>query len=163
VVVGPESALYMMDHHHAVRALWEANVDEVHKELRYQVIEDLSHMTLDEFWSKMKRNHCTYLYKNGIGPLPYTELPQHISDLSDDPYRSLAWVARCKKGFKSTSIPFAEFIWADFLRQEIQKELDNTEVYDILEEALQMCHSEKANYLPGYRPARGRHVGEEAV
>jgi hypothetical protein len=39
-------------------------------------------------------------------------LPSNVSELSNDPYRSLAWAVKSRKGFKATPIPFAEFIWA---------------------------------------------------
>jgi len=43
-----------------------------------------------------------------------------ISDLVDDPYRSLAGGLRQAGGFAKDTTPFSEFIWVDFLGPPIQ-------------------------------------------
>lgn len=48
-------------------------------------------------------------------------LPQNVGDLTDDAYRSLAWAVKSRKGFKATSIPFAEFIWAGTVTPSIEQ------------------------------------------
>ncbi|ELR20486.1 uncharacterized protein ACA1_039640 [Acanthamoeba castellanii str. Neff] len=150
VVVGPEQRFYMLDRHHAARALWDSEVDAALKVLHVQILADLSGLSEDEFWDKMKRNKCTYLTKHGQDPLSPDLLPPNVGELSDDAYRSLAWAVKSRKGFKATSIPFAEFIWADFLREQLRKELGGEEdIYAVVGEAIDTCHSACAAHLPG--------------
>jgi hypothetical protein len=101
----------MLDRHHAVRALWESDVPLESKQVHCQIIADLSHLPSEEFWLQMRKNKCTYLTQNGQERDP-AELPPDVSSLVDDPYRTLSWLVKNKKGFKATCIPFAEFMWA---------------------------------------------------
>jgi hypothetical protein len=47
----------------------DSEVDTSLKMLHVQILADLSDLSQDEFWDKMKRNKCTYLTKNGQDPL----------------------------------------------------------------------------------------------
>src|SRR2546430_2714022 len=51
VVHSPDGHKYMIDHHHLVRACWEAGIEEV------KVLEkaDLSHLEGHHFWAEMKK------------------------------------------------------------------------------------------------------------
>lgn len=40
-------------------------------------------------------------------------------DSLPDPYRDMAYALKLNNGFKKTATPFAELIWADFLREHI--------------------------------------------
>src|ERR1700733_3507632 len=46
-VVGPKERLYIVDHHHFTKAL----LDEAAVEVAVYVIDDLSHLAKDEFWT----------------------------------------------------------------------------------------------------------------
>jgi hypothetical protein len=45
----------------------------------------------------------------------YNDIPKRVSDLVDDPFRSLAGELRRAGGFAKDTTPFSEFLWADFL------------------------------------------------
>ena len=47
----------------------DSEVDAALKVLHVQILADLSGLSEDEFWDKMKRNKCTYLTKHGQDPL----------------------------------------------------------------------------------------------
>ena len=49
VVVGPQKALYMIDHHHFARACWEEHI----RECSIQVVKDLSGKNEKDFWNYM--------------------------------------------------------------------------------------------------------------
>ena len=42
-----------------------------------------------------------------------------LKEMLGDPYRDIAYVLKLNGGFKKSAIPFAELIWADFLREHI--------------------------------------------
>ena len=59
----------------------------------------------------------------------FRDLPKSVSDLKDDPFRSLAGEPRRAGGFAKDITPFGEFLWADFLRRKISRKnvVDNFE------------------------------------
>ena len=44
-----------------------------------------------------------------------------MTDLKDDPFRSLAGELRRAGGFAKDTTPFSEFLWADFLRRKMSR------------------------------------------
>ena len=149
VVVGPDKKLYLIDHHHFIRACWEFNLDEVY----IQVIARMSHHPVDKFWNSMKHTGWCYL-KDQFGKSHHqSELPKTIRGMGDDAYRSLAWVVREKGGFKKSTVPFTEFYWADLFRRRMQwgpNEYDPLSKKGI-REALTICKNSEAKKLPGYK------------
>jgi len=158
VVIGPDEDLYMVDHHHWARALWESDVKFSKKKVYYYILNDFSHLEPADFWEQMKLNKLVYL--NSCGQLQSPEgLPTDVTGLLDDPYRALARSVRGKrKGWKKTKLPFTEFLWADYLRsysasfspivaEGEQIEAENRAVYDF---AVKLCRAESAAQLPGY-------------
>lgn len=147
--LGPDRRYYIIDRHHTSRALYEANVPV--KKFKVEVIKDLSHLDWPEFYDFMEKGHYLYLYDQGVGPTQPEDLPKHIWELSDDPYRSLAWMVRESGGFEKVDVPYLEFMWGDFFRKRIQ--LAGThprDLYDVLNEAYDLSQSEEASFLPGY-------------
>ena len=59
----------------------------------------------------------------------FRDLPKSVSDLKDDPFRSLAGELRRAGGFAKDTTPFSESLWADFLRRKISRKnvVDNFE------------------------------------
>ena len=51
----------------------------------------------------------------------YSDIPRSITELVDDPFRSLAGELRRAGGFAKDTTPFSEFIWADFLRRRMKR------------------------------------------
>ncbi len=52
---------------------------------------------------------------------PYADIPASITELADDAHRSLAGFLRNAGGFAKDASPFAEFLWADYLRPHITR------------------------------------------
>lgn len=122
VIVGPNNLFYMIDRHHLVRAAWELRISEVVVDIKA----DLSHLDGGEFWEVMKKAKWVYLFDQfGNGPHGEEKLPWDIRRMSDDPYRSLAWMLREQKVFTKVNRPYSEFVWANFFRDKIK--IENTE------------------------------------
>ena len=168
---------YLVDHHHMVRALYDALHKEFGKELCVLVEVLANGSTLDEpyFWKFMHAKNWVYLFdQEGGGPQQPKTLPSHVKDLKFDPYRSLAWIVREHHGYIKNSAPFSEFKWANFFRTRIlldQDILASKHTFDdfafevdehgkleltddgleVIEEALFLAASDEARGLPGYR------------
>jgi hypothetical protein len=147
VVICLDQQAHIIDHHHLVRACWEAGIEKVHTELKA----DLSHLKPDAFWEEMKRLHWTHLFDQfGGGPHPPKLLPLNVRGLADDPFRSLAWAVREQGGFEKVSAPFCEFKWAEFFRSRIHLHRHDEALKNALEEALKLATTPEARHLPGW-------------
>ena len=175
-VVKRGSQFYLVDHHHLVRALYEALHDSLGDQLAVyvRVMFDLSSLNEVHFWKAMFEHQYVYLFAdNGGGPKPPETLPKHIRDVGFDPYRSLAWLVRDRHGYMKTDKPFSEFRWANFFRTRILPTQDilagkatfddfafkvaksgkielTDEGEDIVDQALFLAAGPEAAGLPGY-------------
>lgn len=141
-VMGPNQKIFCIDRHHFVRSCWEADVQEVHLELKA----DFSHLDLDAMWTAMSKAGWVYPYDQfGVGPHPTTHLPEDVRGMADDPYRSLAWMVREKGGFEKSTIPFTEFKWANFFRNKMRKHHPVLDGFDLaLKEAMTLAKQGKS-------------------
>tara|TARA_Y100000385_G_scaffold268166_1_gene304945 strand:+ start:138 stop:449 length:312 start_codon:yes stop_codon:yes gene_type:complete len=82
----------------------------------------------------------------------FEDLPKHINNLGDDPYRSLAWLVRKNGGFIKVGVNFQEFYWGMFFKlQGIKiKSSSEPDVKAVLKQALKLAHSKEASHLPGF-------------
>src|ERR1700692_4746548 len=117
VILGPKQRRYVIDHHHLARALHDEGVEEI----AVTVTANLSKLDADAFWTVMDN-------RNGIHPSDakarrrhYQDIPKSMTELVDDPFRSLAGELRRAGGFAKDTTPFSEFIWADFLRRRMKR------------------------------------------
>ena len=175
-VVKRGNTFYLVDHHHLVRALYEALNDKLGDDLSVyvRVMFDGSSLTEAHFWKAMFEHNYVYLFAaDGGGPKPPESLPKHISDLDFDPYRSLAWLVRDRHGYMKNNMPFSEFKWANFFRTRILPEQGflagqsdfhdflfevsksgkvvlTDEGEDVIDQALYMAIGPEAMGLPGY-------------
>jgi len=86
----------------------------------------------------------------------YNDIPKSITELIDDPFRSLAGELRREGGYAKDTTPFSEFIWAEYLRRRMKRKSVESNFDGALEKALQLAKSPDANYLPGWcGPAPG--------
>ena len=72
-----------------------------------------------------------YVYpvdENGVKKT-IADIPKNLTDLKDDPYRSLAGFARNAGAFLKVWTPFAELKWANYFRTRITK-TDATRNFD---------------------------------
>ncbi len=176
-IVARNKKFYLVDHHHLVRALYDALHESRGKDIcvYVQVMANMS--TLEEvyFWKTMHAQNWVYLFdRSGGGPQQPEILPTHIKKLEFDPYRSLAWIVREHHGYVKNNAPFSEFKWANFFRTRILLDHDilaskhtfddfafgvdehgQLELTDdgkeIIEEALFLAASAEARGLPGFR------------
>ncbi|HAR43265.1 MAG TPA: hypothetical protein DCS07_11665 [Bdellovibrionales bacterium] len=154
VVVGPGEELYIIDGHHFGRMLDDAGYNQIYIEIE----RNWSDHTQEEFWQKMKKKNWVYL-KDESGRLrSVQELPEKLSQLADDPYRSLAWLVRKAGGYEALETPFQEFYWADFYRTRIPAFDGNNRIaFDqAFDRALVLSKSSDAAGLPG-------HLGKLAI
>jgi len=158
VVVGPGETMYMIDHHHWSKAVWDSDLKFAKKNLYYHIIADFSHLDEPQFWEEMKRNNWMYLQCNGES-LSHELLPADVTTLQNDPYRALARAVRGKRrGWRKTNIPFCELLWADYLRAHSasfislagEGDIDDRDNHAAFELAVVLCQAEDAAMLPGF-------------
>lgn len=148
IVIGPDGVPYILDNHHFACAIKEAGVRET---VHAKVKENWADVKGEEFWARMKNNKWVYLYVKGVGPLEPSALPAHLADMTDDPYRSLAWAVRDRGGYtKSDDVPYADFQWADFFRTRVKVGNAERDFNAAVEQALPLAQSAEAKALPGY-------------
>jgi hypothetical protein len=80
----------------------------------------------------------------------YKDIPKSITELVDDPFRSLAGELRRAGGYAKDTTPFSEFLWADFMRRRMKRKLVERDFDRAVEKALQLAKTPEANYLPGW-------------
>lgn len=146
VVQGPDERYYVVDHHHLARALHDEGV----KDILVTVIGDLTMVSKDAFWGVMDNKRWVYPYDAKGERRRFKDLPKLISELKDDPFRSLAGELRRAGGFAKDTTPFSEFLWADFLRRQIPRKAVEQDFGKAVEKALELAKSRQAVYLPGW-------------
>jgi hypothetical protein len=147
VIRGPKERNYVIDHHHLARALH----DEGQKEVAVTVIANLSKIDdMDLFWTVMDNRSWMHPFDDKGARRHYRDLPSSITDLVDDPFRSLAGELRRAGGFAKDTTPFSEFLWADYLRRQIKRKLVDSDFDRAITKALQLAKSKDADYLPGW-------------
>jgi hypothetical protein len=153
-VLGPKGRYFVVDHHHLGLAWLKEGVESA----RVTVIKDLSWLEPTLFWRIMEHNQWVHPFDASGERCDYANLPKQLSDLTDDPYRSLAGELRGKGGFAKDTTPFSEFLWADYLRLKIPAARVRKNFDDALNDALAHAHDPDARYLPGWSgvvPANG--------
>jgi hypothetical protein len=146
VAKGPKGRDYVLDHHHLCRALIEAGQTKV----LVNVLIDLSHLAKNEFWVFLDNRGWCHPYDADGVRRDFRDIPKTIRQLVDDPFRSLAGELRRAGGFAKDTTPFSEFVWADFLRRRIKRELVETDFATALSHALKLARSVDATHLPGW-------------
>ncbi len=144
VVFSPSQGLYIIDHHHLAYAGWKTGL----KSLPLEMKADLSHLTPQDFWDRLRQEGWLYLYDQGDLRAP-EELPKDVRGLKDDPYRSVAWQVRERGGFEKT-VPFTEMFWANFFRKRLKTD-PAKDFEGAVQEGLTLALSPLAQDLPGYR------------
>jgi len=146
-VWGPDGKLYITDHHHLARAAAEAGVDSGF----FCVEDDYSKVPIAQFWPKMNAAHWAHPIDEHGEQRPFTEIPDHLQELRDDPYRSLACFVRTAGGFDKTPTAYAEFLWADFFRSRVVIGPTRADFDQAVLKALPLAASSAAASLPGYK------------
>jgi len=146
VVLGPQNQHYLIDRHHLARALFDEGV----KQVLTTTVSDLSRLDRDAFWLVLDYRGWLHPFDDKGRRCGYSNIPEVIKDLTDDPFRSLAGELRRAGGFAKDSTPFSEFLWADFLRRRLGKATVDAHFDHTIKEALRLARSREADYLPGW-------------
>jgi len=145
-VIGPKRRHYIVDHHHLALALHDEKVEH----LLVNPLADLSGLTKKDFWNYLENRAWCHPYDEHGTRRSFEDMPTKVSDLADDPYRSLAGELRRAGGFAKDTTPFSEFLWADFLRSRVKRKQIESRFSDAIVKALALARSEAAAYLPGW-------------
>jgi hypothetical protein len=146
-VWGPDDKLYITDHHHLGRAAEEAGIDTGF----FDVEEDFSKLPIAQFWPRMSAAGWAHPIDQHGKPQSFEAIPDHLSKLIDDPYRSLAGFVRDAGGYEKSPTAFCEFQWADFFRPRIMIGPTRASFEAAVATALKLAASPAAASLPGYK------------
>jgi hypothetical protein len=165
-VRGPDGRMYLTDHHHMGLAMvklaneWDASEQPAaknpYRSCSFQIFNDLSveeEMSMQQFFAWMESHQLSHPF-GGQGQR-LSAIPKYLTELVDDPYRSLAGLARKAGAFEKVDIPFAEFKWADYLRDKVDSKLICKEqVAHAIQQAVALAREPGASDLPGFRAAK---------
>ena len=150
VVKGPGGKLYVLDHHHAARALLEEKAHDV----RIGLVEDLSKLKGDDFWIYLDHRNWVHCYDGQGRRVGFEQIPKRFEDMKDDPYRSIASDVEDAGGFAKPDEPFYEFLWANHFRRHVPAGLLEKDYDDAVSAAMDIAKSKKSRYLPGWAGSR---------
>ena len=145
-VLGPGKVPYIVDHHHFALALLEEKAGDV----AVYLLADLSHLPKPEFWTFLDNSAWCHAYDAKGRRCDLADIPKRLSQLEDDPFRSLVGsLIRVGKVAK-TEKPFFEFLWADFLRNRLDHALVEGHYDKAVKLASKIAVSKAAKDLPGW-------------
>jgi hypothetical protein len=145
-ILGPKQRFYIVDHHHLARALHDEGVEDV----LIVVLAKLDRLDKRHFWTFLDNSSWTHPYDDEGKRRSYGDIPKSVADLEDDPYRSLAGELRRARGYAKQGTPYTEFLWADAMRERINRKMVEKDFDRALEQALKFAKSAEADYLPGW-------------
>jgi len=149
-VRGPGGKHYIVDHHHLGLALHEEGVTEVW----VTSLADLSELQGETFWRVMEFHRWAHPFDQRGERRDYSRIPDQVSELRDDPYRSLAGFVREAGGYAKDEEPYTEFLWADYFRARIPVRnlagKGEPLAAAALARAVELARSPEARYLPGW-------------
>jgi len=148
-VLGPKGRTYIVDHHHFTKALFDEKAGAV----AVFIQADLTHLGKDEFWAFLDNSDWCHAYDADGERRALSDIPKSLSDLADDPFRSLVGELIRAGGCAKSPVPFFEFLWADFLRRRIKRRLVEDDFSSALAGALALAKSADAKSLPGWSGA----------
>jgi hypothetical protein len=146
VVSGPSNAVLIVDHHHLGLAL----LKEGFKTAPVEVMADLSALTVNAFWKEMAKRRWVHPVDGAGKKQSVSGIPSSLTDMQDDPYRSLAGFVRLAGGFEKTAEPYVEFLWADYFRPLIKPKRLSKDFDAAVERGKTLARAAEARGLPGY-------------
>jgi hypothetical protein len=146
VILGPKDRHYVIDHHHLGLALIEEKV----KDILVNVVANLSTLPQDGFWVFLDNRGWMHPFDADGKRRTYEDIPKALTDLVDDPFRSLAGELRQAGGYAKDTTPFAEFLWADALRRRMKRKNVEADFDHAISKALEFAKSKEADFLPGW-------------
>jgi len=145
-VLGPKGRCYIVDHHHFTKAL----LDEKAQVVAVYIVADLQDLAREEFWTFLDNSDWCHAYDADGKRCELSDIPNSLTKLADDPFRSLVGELIRAGGCAKSNTPFFEFLWADFLRRRIKKTLIEKDFGSALVAALDLAKSPNAKSLPGW-------------
>lgn len=145
-ILGPRQRYHIVDHHHLGLALHEEGV----KRVNVMVLADLSYLQVETFWRVMEQRNWAHPFDRTGKRRDFASIPKKIVQLVDDPYRSLAGFLRAAGGYAKDTSPFAEFLWADYLREHVSTAEMAESMDAAVRESVGLAKSPLARYLPGW-------------
>lgn len=146
VVIGPKGRPYVIDHHHLARALH----DEGQKTVLIQPVANLQSLSQEHFWRFLDNKGFLHPFDEHGKRQPYEAIPKKIRHLKDDPFRSLAGAVRSAGGYAKETMPFMEFIWADFFRKSFKARDIRDHWKRTVQEAVALARQHDAHFMPGW-------------
>jgi hypothetical protein len=146
-VLGKGGTYFAIDHHHLGRALWEAHIDYAY----VAAVSNLSKLNAEAFWREMAMQHWVHPYDEQGVLHGIAAIPDHVSGLIDDSFRSLAAFVRNAGGYAKTPEPFADFQWADFFRTRVRLWTTPSQFQAAVQQAVHLARSPDAMVLPGFQ------------
>ena len=147
VVVDRNKRFYLIDRHHLCSACILINI----KKVKIVITADFSDTKSDtEFWTRMQENKYVLLQDSHGKIITPNMLPQKLTELSNDPYRSLAGLLRDAGTIGKVDIPFSEFKWANFFRKHFDEKVVEDMLHTNIKKATHLARSEHAKDIPGY-------------
>jgi hypothetical protein len=145
-VIGPKGRRYLIDNHHLAVALLREGVEAA----LVSTAADLSALSNGAFWIFLDNRGWCHPYDARGRRRDFDEIPASLKGLQDDPYRSLSGDLRHAGGYAKDLAPFAEFLWADFLRRRIKPKTIAKSYEAALRRALKLARETDAAFLPGW-------------
>jgi hypothetical protein len=145
-VLGLDGAYYIVDHHHLGIALIEQGL----KDVWITKLDDMSWLKPAIFWRTMEFRSWAHPYDHRGRRRDYADMPQKLTRMQNDPYRSLAGLVRRAGGCAKDLAPFSEFLWADFFRPRVGARLIADQPRRAVRIGVKLARSKEACYLPGW-------------
>ena len=145
-VLRPDQAHNIGDHHHLRIALIEQGM----KEGWVTQLADISWLDPATFWRTMEFRAWTHPYDHRGRRRDFADMPQKLTKMQNDPYRSLAGLVRMAGGYAKDTAPFSEFLWADFFRPRVAARLIVGQQGRATRMGVKLSRSKDACYLPGW-------------
>jgi hypothetical protein len=143
-----------VDHHHEARAAWEADLDDAytHRFFDDEMHDRIKALPRDQFYAVTRAMGLFYDRDQfGVGPHDPNHLPEDVRGLADDPFRSVAWQVRKRGGYDKSPLPFAEFKWAQYFRENVKTYPTKADFETAVLEAMKIVHAPAAKGLPGWK------------
>lgn len=165
-VLGPDNRMYLTDHHHMGLALvrmsneWDESdkpaVMNPYRNCSFQIVKDYSErneLSMKQFFAKLEAHHLCHPF-DGKGHR-VDKIPRYLSDLVDDPCRSLAGLARKAGAYEKVMVPFTEFLWAEYFRDKVEaKSICKEHLAGAIHQAIVLANLPAAASLPGFHGSR---------
>lgn len=145
-VLGLDHRYYIIDHHHLGLALIEEGVDQVWIAPQ----DDLSWLAPDVFWRTMEFRAWAHPFDSRGRRRDWRDIPRSLTQMKDDPYRSLANRVHEAGGYAKSPAPYAEFLWADFFRARVAAGTVRRNSPLAVRAGVKFAKSPAARYLPGW-------------